>query len=391
MSKGAGWPVHLPSAARRRLLRAPLLLVAAGGAPTRAVAAPPPPPVPLRVPSYPPVLPGIPLDFPRDHGAHPAFRIEWWYVTGWVRDARGNDYGIQVTFFRMRPGIGDDNPSAFAPRQLLFAHAALADSRHGRLRHDQRAARAGFGLAEAREATTDLRLDGWSLALADGRYVARIRAREFVFELMFTPTQPLLLQGDGGYSRKGPQPSQASYYYSRPQLAVDGRLVVDGSAVDVTGRAWLDHEWSSELMASGAVGWDWAGINLADGGALMAFRMRSRNGVGDGHGDEQVLWAAATLRGADGRSRTFGPDAVRFTPLRQWRSPRTGASYPVAVRVTVDGIEYDLQPLFDDQELDSRASTGTIYWEGAVTATRAGRTVGQGYLELTGYAQPLQL
>jgi predicted secreted hydrolase len=164
---------------------------------------------------------------------------------------------------------------------------------------------------------------------------------------------------------------------------VTGTLTVGGTAADVTGTAWLDHEWSSEPMAPEATGWDWTGINLADGGALMAFRMRDKAGG--------TVWAGGTLRERDGRPRVLAPDEVRFVPSRSWRSPRTGVEYPVAMRVTAGGKDITLEPLFDDQELDARASTGTIYWEGAVRATTAGREVGRGYLELTGYGAPLRL
>jgi len=324
-----------------------------------------------------------PLEFPRDHGAHPEFRTEWWYVTGWVADAAGNPYGVQVTFFRNRPGVAEANPSAFAPRQLVFAHAALADPRHGRLRHDQRAARAGLGLAGTDEPSTRAYIDDWSLALRDGRYLAKVTAHDFALDLTFSPTQPLLLQGAAGYSRKGPDPGQASHYYSRPQLAATGTITVAGAASAVTGTAWLDHEWSSTVMATEAVGWDWAGINLADGGALMAFRMRDKDG--------RAVWAGGTLRGADGRVRAYAPDEIRFEATRSWRSPRTGVSYPVGMTVVAGDLALQLEPLIDDQELDSRASTGTIYWEGAVRAAIAGREAGRGYLELTGYGAPLRL
>jgi predicted secreted hydrolase len=328
------------------------------------------------------VTPNRALAFPRDHGSHPTYRTEWWYATGWVTDAGGNAYGIQVTFFRNRPGVAEKNPSAFAARQLLFAHAALADPRRGRLLHDQRAAREGFGLAGAEEGTTRVWIEEWSLALAGEAFVARIVAREFTLDLRFTLTQPLLAQGDAGFSRKGPGPAQASYYYSAPQLAVSGTVATGGTSTAVTGTAWLDHEWSSEYLAAEAAGWDWTGINLADGGAMMAFRIRDKSGG--------TFWASGTLRGADGKSRTFPRDRVRFVPLRSWHSPRTTVTYPVAMRVIADEIELALEPLFDDQELDSRATTGTIYWEGAVRASASGREVGRGYLELTGYGGPLK-
>ncbi len=323
------------------------------------------------------------LHFPRDHGSHPEFRIEWWYVTGWVVDGAGRPFGVQVTFFRNRPGVAEANASAFAPRQLIFAHAALADPRHGRLYHDQRAARAGFGLAGADEASTRAFIGDWSLADAGGRYAAKIAAREFAFDLAFAPTQPPLPQGDAGVLRKGPDTSQASHYYSVPQLAVTGTVNVGGTALSVTGTAWLDHEWATKVMAPEAAGWDCTGINLADGGALMAIRMRDKTGG--------ALWAGGSLRGADGRSRTFAPDDIRFAPSRSWRSPRTGITYPVEMTVDAGGVALKLEPLMDDQEFDSRASTGTIYWEGAVRALAAGREAGRGYLELTGYGSPLRI
>lgn len=352
---------------RRTFLAGMLATAAAGGA--RAV-------------EYPLVMPGNAFDVAHELGSHPAFRIEWWYVTGWVRAPDGRDLGIQVTFFRNRPGVAEGNPSQFAPTQLLFAHAAIADPGHGRLRHDQRSARAGFGFAEAARNTTDVHIGDWSLRREDNHYRAHIVARDFGMDLRFVPTQPPWLQGVGGYSRKGSDPRQASYYYSEPQLQVAGELTVDGATVPVTGTAWLDHEWSSEVLAGGAVGWDWAGLNLDDGSALMAFRMR------DGGGS--TLWAGGSRRDATGTLRHYAPDEVRFVTQRTWHSPRTGADYPVALRLEVGGDAYELLPLMDDQELDARLSTGSVYWEGAVRAARDHLVIGRGYLELTGYGQPLQ-
>ena len=332
---------------------------------------------------YPPVVPGRALEFPRDFGSHPDFRNEWWYITGWVSDASGAASGFQITFFRNRPRVAEANPSRFAPRQLLFAHAALADPKLGRLRHDERAARAGFDLAEASEASTDVWIGDWSLKLVGREYRAQMLARDFRFDLRFAQTHAPLAQGDGGFSRKGKSPANASYYYSEPQLAVAGSIATDRAAVHVHGSAWLDHEWSSEPLAPEAAGWDWTGINLDDGGALMAFRMRNRSGA--------TLWAGGALRSADGRVRNLDPAEVRFEPKRRWRSTHNGIEYPVAMEVSAATSSYVLEPLFDDQELDATASTGTIYWEGAVRALSAGREVGRGYLELTGYGKPLIL
>jgi predicted secreted hydrolase len=308
---------------------------------------------------YPAVTRNPRFVFPRDHGAHPEFRVEWWYVTGWIEGATHGPLGFQITFFRARPEEASDNPSHFNPTQILFAHAALSDPKRGRLAHDQRAARAGFSLADAALDRTRVWIDDWRLELHGDRYEARIVARDFVLELSLFARQ-LLLQGDAGFSRKGHRPHEASYYYSRPHLEVVGK--VDGR--DVHGSAWLDHEWSSAYMAPEAAGWDWCGINLSDGGSFMGFRMRSKAGG--------VHYAAP---------------GTSFKPLRTWKSPRTGVEGPVEMAVN----DLVLKPLMDDQELDSRASTGTIYWEGAVTAHRGAAVVGRGYLELTGYWKPMRL
>ncbi len=335
--------------------------------------------------TYPAVRPGYAMAFPRDHGAHPDFRTEWWYVTGWLKASRGEELGFQVTFFRTRTPYAGDNPSAFAPRQVMLAHAALADPKQGRLRHDQRAARSALGVAGAAVDTTRVWIDAWRLDLEGQRYRAAIPARDFALDLAFEAKRPPLLQGANGLSRKGRGETEASYYYSRPGLVVSGMIERGAGAEPVTGQAWLDHEWSSEYLAAGASGWDWIGINLDDGGALMAFRMRGKDG--------SVLYAGGKLMRADGSSEAFGPAEVEFTELRRWRSPRSGTEYPVALRVRAGKATYRIEPLFDDQELDSRASTATIYWEGAVrvAAEGGGAASGKGYLELTGYWKPMRL
>jgi predicted secreted hydrolase len=327
--------------------------------------------------AFDPVTPGKALEFPRDAGSHPGHRIEWWYVTGHLESARG-PLGFQVTFFRVRNPSAEANPSRFSPKQLLFAHAALADPAEGRLLHDQRSARVLEGLVEAKTGDTGVRIDDWSLEREGGAYTARIGGESFSLELTLAPSQPVLLQGEGGFSRKGPSSLHASYYYSEPQLRVSGRVSVKGKAETVRGIAWLDHEWSSELLAADAAGWDWLGANLDDGGALMAFRIRARDG--------SALWSSATLRPKDGPPETLDATRVAFTTLRAWTSSRTGIAYPVSMDVRVGDRSWRVEPLFDDQELDARASTGTLYWEGAVSLRAADGARARGYLELTGYA-----
>jgi predicted secreted hydrolase len=342
-----------------------------------------------RMPDYPAVTSGHTLVFPRDYGAHSSYRTEWWYVTGWLQpDGGEKSLGFEATFFRTRPALDQANPSRFAPNQVLFANVALSDPRAGSLQHDQRVARGGFGLAQASETDTAVHIDDWSLERnADGRYHLNVSTPDFSFSFTLASTQPVLVNGAGGYSRKGPLPDEASYYYSQPWLQIDGMLKCsghsDGHGEHVRGAAWLDHEWSSAPLADDAVGWDWIGINFDDGGALMALQIRDKAG--------RKFWAGGTLRTADGSTHTLSPDNVSFTPLRRWRSPHTGAQYPVAMRVDAQDLHLTLVPLMDDQEFDSRATTGAVYWEGAVTAFQAGTQIGRGYLELTGYVQRLEL
>ena len=342
-------------------------------------------------PEFAAVKPDHRVALPQDTGAHAAFRTEWWYATGWLTTPDNQPLGFQITFFRSATGHDAADPSAFAPSQLIIAHAALSDPALGHLTHDQRIGRQGFGLAYAKPDNTDVKLDAWKIVRAgDGHYDVTVDANGFALRLALTPTQAPLVQGEHGYSRKGPRPEQASYYYSEPQLRVTGsvvRPVAAGSKsageTAVTGAAWLDHEWSSTLLDSDAVGWDWLGANLTDGSALMAFKVRSR----DGH----AIWAHAALRNRDGQVTTFGRDQVDFTPVRTWRSPRTNTSYPVSMTVKTGALTWRLDPLMDDQELDSRQSTGAVYWEGAVRVSRDGADVGRAYLELTGYANALRI
>ena len=330
-----------------------------------------------------PALPAMKLEFPRDHGAHPAFRTEWWYITGHGRSG-GREFGYQVTFFRSRVDATHGMSSRFAARQLVFAHAALTDVQGRKLWHDQRIAREGFEVAMAAQGDTRVRLRDWSLERKADVYQARLAAGEFALDLQFTPTQPVLLQGEQGLSRKGPQPENASYYYSWPQLAVRGSAALHGQRFDLTGKAWLDHEWSDEYLHADAVGWDWIGMNLDDGSALTAFRLRRQDGT--------ALWDGGSFRSPQSGLYTFSRGEVVFSPQRRWTSPLSQATYPVEWIVRTPADFYTVKALIDNQELDSRASTGGVYWEGLSDLIDSnGKHVGRGYLEMTGYAQRLRM
>ena len=331
-----------------------------------------------------PVVPDHKLTFPHDYGAHQDFRIEWWYITGWLETADKKPLGFQVTFFRYATDQNHDNPSRFAAKYLIIAHLALSDPAAGKLMHTEKSAREGFDLAYARSGNTDVKLDDWTLVREeDGHYQVDMRTGDFGLKLSLTPTQMVMLQDQNGFSRKGPKLEQASYYYSEPHLSVTGTVFRQNKPVAVTGRAWLDHEWSTAYLDPDADGWDWVGANLDDGSSLMVFQIRKKNGG--------KVWAYAALRDVSGDIKFFNPEEVEFTPIRTWQSPHTEAIYPVAMHIRTGAIEWQLTPLLDDQELDSRQSTGSVYWEGAVTLTRDDQPAGRGYLELTGYVKPLAL
>lgn len=346
---------------------------------------------------YPAVLPR-PLVFPRDFGAHPAFRTEWWYLTAWLDRGPGlGPVGFQYTFFRSRTAHSEANPSRFAPRQLLFAHLALAMPENGRLLHYDRVARVGPGGVGFSTENTALQLEDWQFS-RDRQHRYQAQAQTADFSLRFTAQAQALpmLRGRNGVSAKGPSPSLASYYYSAVRLPIQlACRAAPGSTVasfEAQGLAWLDHEWSSSLLAPGAVGWDWIGIHLFDGGSLMAFRIRRADGT--------PVWQVWDWREASGQPRLMAGDAqgsadVEWQPEDYWQSHRSGARYPIAFLLRTPQRtphrEWRIRPLMPDQEVDARASTGGFYWEGAVVLEFQGEPIGRGYLELTGYAQPLTL
>lgn len=234
-----------------------------------------------------------------------------------------------------------------------------------------------------------MKLRAWSLQRdVNGVYHSLIQAKDFNLDLSFEATQPLLLQGNAGLSRKGPELAQASYYYSQPQLKATGRITHSGKQYKLTsGIAWLDHEWSEEILHPEAVGWDWVGMNLFDGSSLTAFQLRRLDG--------SALWAGGSFRRGNDTT-IFAPQDVRFqagnSQAAVWKSPSSGARYPVQWTVNTSRGNFSVRALMNAQELDSRSSTGTLYWEGlADLLSEQGQLLGRGYLEMTGYAGRLQI
>ena len=340
-------------------------------------------------------LPGALLRFPQDAGSHNDFATEWWYVTGYANVAGLQAaLGFQVTFFRSRVTATQAMQSRLAARQLVFAHAAVTDVADKKLWHGQRIARWSgepqgknpADTASASTADTNVVLRDWSLRREGADLQAFIPSEDFTLKLRLQATQPVLLQGKDGLSRKGPEEKQASYYYSQPQLQVQGDIVLRGKrhTLEAGSTAWLDHEWSQEVLHPQAVGWDWIGINLLDGGALTAFQLRDKEG--------RPMWDGGSFRSASGVRYAFSRGEVLFKPVRSWRSPLSKASYPVEWIVRTPADYYIVTAVIDNQELDSRQSTGAIYWEGLSEVRDSnGKLVGRGYLEMTGYAAALKM
>ena len=342
------------------------------------------------------VNPSKRLNFPRDFGAHYLYGIEWWYVTGWLNNDFGEEFAYQLTFFRRKTFIGEKNQSRFSPKHLIFAHATLISKKLEVLKSDQRAGRLGSGLVLCSNVNTNLRFENWIMFRNQNndRYKIKVESNEFSFEMELQPQtklKNLILRGDSGYSRKGPEVSQASWYYSRPNLKTNGLITIDKKIFSIQGLSWLDHEWSSELLHPEAVGWDWVGINLIDGGSLMAFRIRKNDG--------STIWSDFSMLDANGKKHPWLKQknisdttvTAKWSILKEWLSPNSFAKYPISQKITIGQKALTFVPLIENQELDARMTTGGFYWEGAVKLIINEQIFGKGFLELTGYSSPIKL
>jgi predicted secreted hydrolase len=330
----------------------------------------------------------IPLEFPLDMGPHEDYQTEWWYYTGNLVGEDGKRYGYQVTFFRrglVPPEEITARPSDWATSQVYMAHFALTDVDGEAFLYEEQFARGAAGLAGATGSPLfAVFLNDWKVEqTGQNQYLLKAAQDGISLELFLTDQKGFVLQGDMGYSRKGEEAGNASYYVSQPRLATSGTIHLDGQTLRVSGESWMDHEWSTSALGSEQVGWDWYAIQLSDGSELMAFTLRRADGTLD-------PFSVATLIAVDGSTHTFGGNDFSIEPAGPWTSPHSGATYPSGWAVKI-GSELDLQitPLTLDQELN----VSFIYWEGAVkiNGTHNGEPVsGQGYVELTGYAHTMQ-
>ena len=332
------------------------------------------------------------FEFPLDHGPHPAFRQEWWYVTGNLDAANGERFGFELTFFRvaLEPPPAPSPPtgpaataapaSAWRTREIYLAHFAVTDVPRRRFRSAQKLSRAALGLAGAEALPLHVWLDDWSLEARGPTWQLRATQRGYAVALTLEPQSAPVLNGIDGLSRKSDRPEDATYYYSIPRLLVRGQVLRDGQPLEVRGRAWLDREWGSGGLGPRELGWDWFGLQLEDGSALMFYALRDKNGERDVH-------SAGSWVAADGTARALSSAEVDIAVTREWRSA-SGERYPAGWHIRVPALALDLtvRPVLADQELQ----TTPRYWEGAVDVSgeRGGASLGgRGYVELVGYAQ----
>lgn len=333
------------------------------------------------------------LEFPKDHGAHPGYRTEWWYYTGNLRSESGNHYGFQLTFFRSRISPpGDEKkwprqPSAWRTPQVYLAHAAVSDIAGKKHLHAEGVSRAALGMAGVNQSTqyTKVFLKNWSTQIETDIHMLKVNAADFSYELNFKPAKPAVLHGDSGYSLKGSTPARASCYYSFTRLEGQGNITIGGNTVAVTGSAWMDHEFSTALLEPGITGWDWFSLQLSDYTEIMVFLLRTEQGG---------LHAASsgTYINANGITRHIANEEINVEVLETWQSKQSNARYPARWRMQIAPLSIDVRITSNlpDQEMKTRDSTGVTYWEGSVSidGIKNNHPVkGEGYVELTGYAE----
>ena len=322
------------------------------------------------------------FSFPADHGPHPSFRNEWWYVTGNLDDEDGRRFGFELTIFRFALAPSAPvSPSAWRSNQIYIAHLAVTDVEREDFHVAQRYSRGALGLAGAQAEPFRVWLEDWEIAASSGpgwRLIAH--DADFGVDHELDPQRPPILNGDVGLSQKSAEPGNASYYYSITRLGTSGTLTIGDREYEVSGLSWLDREWSSSALSSDQVGWDWFALQLSDGADLMFYQLRGRDGRSDEH-------SAGTLVSSDSRVSHLTSSEVEVRVTEQWESD-DGGLYPARWTLVVpgSGLELDVRPVVADQEL----FTTVRYWEGAVevTGTRNGQPLsGRGYVELTGYAE----
>ncbi len=327
-----------------------------------------------------------PLSFPTDFGPHPDYQTEWWYYTGNLETADGRHFGYELTFFRnalLPASQALARISDWATNQIYMAHFAITDVESQSFQAYERFERGAAGLAGAQAEPYQVWLDDWQVEQTGTNTYHLFAANEAMsLNLQLRDEKGPILEGNLGYSQKGPERGNASYYYSETRLETQGQVTVGKKTFSVSGLSWKDHEYSTAVLSAGQVGWDWFSIQLDDGYEIMLYQIRQADGSID-------PFSSGILVAPDGSTEPLSHADFEITSEASWHSPHSGADYPMGwlVRIPSAGIDLKLEPYLQDQELN----LAFIYWEGAVkiSGTHNGRTVnGGGYTELTGYARP---
>jgi predicted secreted hydrolase len=333
--------------------------------------------------------------FPRDHGAHPSFKSEWWYFTGNLKEEKtGRPFGYQLTIFRQGVQITPaQKNSRWAVRDFYFGHFTISDIAAGQFHVAEKVSRGALGEAHAATGAMDVAIGPWSVESggdpAKERYHLQAGAEGMTLDVDVHPLKPLVLEGVNGLSQKSSGAGEASYYYSYPRLATSGELTLAGKTYDVSGLSWFDHEFSTSSLGADEVGWDWFCLQLDDNQEIMLYALRDKSGALDPA--SEGTWVKA-----DGTSERLAPGSFTIEKNATWSSPHSGSTYPAGWHITIPGHRADLTvtPAMADQELNLTKMGKLAYWEGACAiAGRVGDAAvkGVGYTELTGYAGALQM
>jgi predicted secreted hydrolase len=333
------------------------------------------------------------LVFPKDHGAHPGYRTEWWYYTGNLQTENGSLLGYQLTIFRHQISPPKarirwpERPSAWRTQQLYLAHLAISDINGARHYQAEDMSREALDLAGQRRSgdAVTLYVKNWQIHIEPGGHRLQAETPSFGLDLSLQPLKDPVLHGVRGYSRKGSTPERASCYASITRLQTAGTVSIGGKNAAVSGLSWMDHEFSTAPLEPGIGGWDWFSLQMENGWDFMFFLLRQENG-------KPHPASSGTLVDADGAARHVAIGDFRIDALDHWQSPHSGARYPARwrLRLAAEGIDLIVEPSMADQEMRTPGSTGVTYWEGSVSVRGAmqGRPAGgRGYVELTGYAE----
>jgi predicted secreted hydrolase len=337
--------------------------------------------------------PGYKLTFPADHAAHPDYRTEWWYYTGHLRTSTGKRYGYQLTFFRHRVDSNGPslNPSKWFADQVYMAHMAITDETAKRFVYGEKLNRAALGLAGADLQRYHVWNEDWVAERLGSMHHLMGETAGYKLNLILTPLKAPVLHGaaQDGLSQKGEGKGHASHYYSFTRLKTEGVLHTSEGVLEVEGLSWMDHEFGSSQLTESQVGWDWFSVQLANNHELMLYRMRHKDGSVD-------PYSSGTFIRPDGSSLALRRDDIQVQAHAQWKSPKSGAVYPQRwiIRIPSLDVTLELEPVLPEQELITDNSTRVTYWEGSVQVRGSFQgqvTAGEGYVELTGYVQRVNL